>query len=166
MEGLPVAPEKTRSRGSLSTWAELQELGTWKPSRRRTPRHWLGRVLPPSPSVCSHSDTKHEFRECNLLPSRNFHLGLGCKGWSLAGVFFWVYLVIIKKAIQGLEPENCNSTIGKKQQSKTPVSSVRLGSPDPHVPRESYLRDIGSSSHTPHFRCAWNVTLARKTHRC
>lgn len=51
VEGLPAASEKTRSRGSLSTWAEFKELGTWKKSHRRTPRHRFGRVL--HPSVCS-----------------------------------------------------------------------------------------------------------------
>lgn len=52
-KGLPVAPEKPRSRGGLSTWAELQKLGTWKPSRRRTPRHRSGRVVPPpQPHEC------------------------------------------------------------------------------------------------------------------
>lgn len=51
VEGLPAASEKTRPRGSLSTWAEFEELGTWKKSHRRTPRRRFGRVL--HPSVCS-----------------------------------------------------------------------------------------------------------------
>lgn len=138
---------------SCRSWARGSHLAAGRPATG-----WEGSF--PPPRVSAPTVTQSTSSECNLLPSRNFHLGLRCKGWSLAGVFFWMYLVIIKKAIQGLEPENCNSTIGKKQQSKTPVSSVRLGSPDPHVPRESYLRDIGSASHTPHFRCACNVTLA------
>lgn len=45
--------------------------------------------------------------------------------------------------MQGLEPENCNSTIGKKQQSKTPVSSVRLGSPDPTYPVSHIFGTLG-----------------------
>lgn len=61
VEGLPVASEKTRSRGSLSTRAEFKEPGTWKKSRRRTPRHRFGRVL--HPSVCFKSDTKHESKD-------------------------------------------------------------------------------------------------------
>lgn len=117
-KGLPVAPEKPYSRGSLSTWAELQELGTWKPSRRRTPRHRLGRVLPPPPnptSVCSNSDTKHEFRDNGLLETFIYVCIVKCGHWRVTGffpVFFWMYLVI-KKVIQDLEAENCNSTVRK-----------------------------------------------------
>lgn len=81
-----------------------------------------GPPQPPS-SVCSNSDTKHEFKECNLLETFIYFCIVKCGHWRVTGffhVFLWIYLVIIKKkVIQGLEAENCNST---KARLPCPVS--------------------------------------------